>query len=807
MSDATKTSGGGMRIDTPRPHALHPKDAKRTSQDLCAESLCAGQAIAEAVCARTSSPAVSPVCVAVHALVKTHCIRRPDDIRTHFHTVDAFVEWLRTVEAVSGQFKTLKPAFQKYLCDVHGMVQRKTHRSFLDTRDASEAQKALVRKLANTDEQKVQTQWWNVTTLTDWTSEAQMRSSHVQDLYRHLGTLSQQILSKCAMTMTAISKRLLEMGIGAPDDALLCGVQPVGVLTDAQNTLQREFRETMKTSSVSKGRQYLATHDTHNMFIHLLVRNAHLQSEHDIASQGFRVTQGRQRSTSPEVLQTIVNVYRERCGLNPHIEMPGPDDPKALISYQTNALAEIERTSVGAAKWCEAVMRRQRERCIAAKLAHTTIDLYARYTTQMLKYWCIHKRCRDHTDVGTTPESLTRSLVDHVHFALRSSNFSIDECIKRCVAALQHVLGSAAYPFDGKLDAREVATEFRDAHPDMKTSSSCPELSPEDWTISGDVDHRGRDRDYFEETELESLKEHVKRTQDTRMILAFVLLTNTGMRANAIRTLRSSSVWNSTLSVPLDYGHANEKGGQTRMFAIQRDPELAAAVRAHMQDNPILTQKNGYLFPSHVGNIGKPMAKGTLGKWVRAWCQACNLSGKFTHPHSFRKSLIIRLHRLGNSIERIAVFVGHSNPKTTMSFYFTPTVELLTSDMQIPWLKAASNQVTLADIPSSKRLRTDAPPSTTHTSTSSENYFQTFVENNYWPTMKRLSLVDAQLGAAKAMFEKFCTTEQCAALDAELQRCADEASTAAAEMKLDTLMEEGDDDGSNDSEDDFETTC
>ena len=55
MSDATKTSDDGMRIDTPRPHALHPKDAKGTSQDLCAESLCAGHVIAEAVCARTLS--------------------------------------------------------------------------------------------------------------------------------------------------------------------------------------------------------------------------------------------------------------------------------------------------------------------------------------------------------------------------------------------------------------------------------------------------------------------------------------------------------------------------------------------------------------------------------------------------------------------------------------------------------------------------------------------------------------------------------------------------------------------------------
>ena len=46
------------------------------------------------------------------------------------------------------------------------------------------------------------------------------------------------------------------------------------------------------------------------------------------------------------------------------------------------------------------------------------------------------------------------------------------------------------------------------------------------------------------------------------------------------------------------------------------------------------SKKRVSLIPSHVGNIGKPMAKGTLGKWVRAWCQACNLSGKFTHSHT-----------------------------------------------------------------------------------------------------------------------------------------------------------------------------
>lgn len=72
MSDVTETSGGGMRIDTPRPHALHPRDANRTSQDLCDESLRAGQAIAEAVCARTSSPAGR---IILTAMILAHAMR------------------------------------------------------------------------------------------------------------------------------------------------------------------------------------------------------------------------------------------------------------------------------------------------------------------------------------------------------------------------------------------------------------------------------------------------------------------------------------------------------------------------------------------------------------------------------------------------------------------------------------------------------------------------------------------------------------------------------------------------------------
>ena len=777
-------------IDIPKSHPLHPCEAKRTSQ-LSQEVLEVAQKIANQVCQLTSSPAVCPVCITVHKLVTKYSISQESDLLCHFETADSFTDWLRSIDEVSSQFKTLKPAFQKYLSQF-GMNQVKVRRTFLETRNLAEAHKELIIKLAQSDEQRHQTAWLNITTIADFKSESSLKSIPAREVYTKFGQVADQILKKTAVSMTVICKSLLEIGIGLPEDALLSGVQPVGVLTDAQNVLQKNYKNVMKECPVAKDRGYLATHDAHNTFIHLLVRNPNLQSEEDIAEFGFMVTRGRQRDTSKEVVQTIWNAYRKKCNKPLITDAIDKVDPRILISYQRNALAQIRNIDATVANWCESLMLRQRQRWLAAKLAYSTIDVYSRYTTQMLLYWTVYCGMKTCTEIGDNPTTLGAHIVDHLHNAFQRSKFKIDEGVRRCVAALQHILGLEIYPFSGKLDAREVMTEFRDRYPDLVDEMATGGM--DEWTnVEKDLDHQGKPRDYFEEIELDALKTHIESLKDTRQMLAFILLKNTGLRSNAIRTLRTDSLWNSTLNCPLEYGTAHEKGGYVRMFAIQRDPELKAIIIEHLNSNPILCEKNGFMFPSFAGNIAKPMAKGTLGKWVNMWCRSSDIVGHHTHPHSFRKSLIIRLHRLGNSIERIARFVGHQNPKMTFNYYFTPSVELLTSDMQIPWLKQASNQVTLADISTTNKDRQTHIPSSTGSS-SSQNYFQDFVEKNYWPVMKKMNLMNAKHNAAEQFILKFCTEEQIQNYKKEMETCEKEAQRAYENMTLDTLMEEDEDD-------------
>ena len=150
-------------LNTQCGHALHPNPSKRTAEILFSQkSLEYAQSMASAVCKLTSSPALRPVCAIVHALVSNFAICDDGDIIAHFKTVDAFIEWMRTQEQAASQFKTLKPAFQKYLKD-SGMQQLKRQRSFLDSRNINEKHRELVVLLANTGEAKHETAWYNIT--------------------------------------------------------------------------------------------------------------------------------------------------------------------------------------------------------------------------------------------------------------------------------------------------------------------------------------------------------------------------------------------------------------------------------------------------------------------------------------------------------------------------------------------------------------------------------------------------------------------------------------------------------------------
>ena len=88
------------------------------------------------VCKYTSSPALNPVCIATELLLKYFNIKNENDFESIFKSVDVFTDWLRKQSCIESQFKTLKPAFQKYLSEC-GLSRRNFHRTFLETRDIS----------------------------------------------------------------------------------------------------------------------------------------------------------------------------------------------------------------------------------------------------------------------------------------------------------------------------------------------------------------------------------------------------------------------------------------------------------------------------------------------------------------------------------------------------------------------------------------------------------------------------------------------------------------------------------------------
>ena len=61
------------------------------------------------------------------------------------------------------------------------------------------------------------------------------------------------------------------------------------------------------------------------------------------------------------------------------------------------------------------------------------------------------------------------------------------------------------------------------------------------------------------------------------------------------------------------------------------------------------------------------------------------LQGPHVHPHTCRHTVVQRLWYAGNSLDRIARFLGHESPTTTGKYYLHLAHRELISHMVIPW--------------------------------------------------------------------------------------------------------------------------
>jgi desulfoferrodoxin (superoxide reductase-like protein) len=95
-----------------------------------------------------------------------------------------------------------------------------------------------------------------------------------------------------------------------------------------------------------------------------------------------------------------------------------------------------------------------------------------------------------------------------------------------------------------------------------------------------------------------------------------------------------------------------------------------------------------YLFAGRDGGPDAHVAPSTVRRAFHRVAQRAGVTGSHVHPHTTRHTVAWTLHALGNSVERVAGFVGHRSPQVTSRVYIALTQAQQRALVDCPWLGA-----------------------------------------------------------------------------------------------------------------------
>jgi integrase/recombinase XerC len=197
------------------------------------------------------------------------------------------------------------------------------------------------------------------------------------------------------------------------------------------------------------------------------------------------------------------------------------------------------------------------------------------------------------------------------------------------------------------------------------------------------------EKDYFTDEELDKLVTVYENDQECLIIS---ILLSTGVRLGGLLNLKIRNVYDSNLNV-LSEGSTLEKGNKTRRFPIF--PALKQALERYRDNETykdLLKDLDYYLIPKvikkrskFIGNKQK-CGETTIRRIIKNICDRAGVYGDHTHPHAFRKTVVIKLMNEGNTLDSVAKFIGHSSSQITATHYWTPTQNDLIKNMNMAWL-------------------------------------------------------------------------------------------------------------------------
>jgi hypothetical protein len=126
-----------------------------------------------------------------------------------------------------------------------------------------------------------------------------------------------------------------------------------------------------------------------------------------------------------------------------------------------------------------------------------------------------------------------------------------------------------------------------------------------------------------------------------------------------------------------------EKGKKIRSFPISH--LVIPYLTKWLSEEKQLTE-SPYLFPSKV-LINKPLSTNTFRVRFKEICKKANIVGGNAHIHAIRHTVAFMMCEMGNNIDHVSKFLGHSSSKITREFYVKDSCEENLNKLEVPWFQ------------------------------------------------------------------------------------------------------------------------
>lgn len=187
-------------------------------------------------------------------------------------------------------------------------------------------------------------------------------------------------------------------------------------------------------------------------------------------------------------------------------------------------------------------------------------------------------------------------------------------------------------------------------------------------------------RTYTDE-EIQSMYNAV--ANDPVMDLCLTILVEIGLRSNAICYLTYGQIVDEfhkprhTCSVP-------EKGNKLRTFSTSPNLKQKIVTFIHHMSAEDMPNNNWYVFSTSKLK-DKPLPAGTLSTRLKRIATSAGITDVVVHPHAFRHTIVGKLVDVGNSMDVVSKYIGHSNVDTTQKFYYVKTFDEITKELKNPF--------------------------------------------------------------------------------------------------------------------------